>query len=185
MLFRYDIALAAWHQHLASVAQQNLGKIGFVDDAGIFLGISYPASGQMDLLLERLRAEYATEIMKSMNIQSAALALGISEREALITVLHEVAYCLLERLETGGYLRYPEALRKNTGASRMLASLRLDKVPTKADHAVAAFIRRGGRGNNETIDAIRDALSLDPTNGTLLMYLGLSQYEVFEYRPGP
>jgi tetratricopeptide (TPR) repeat protein len=183
MLFRYDIALTAWNQDLPSSAVRGLRDIGFVDHSGEFIGFKYHAGDQLDVLLGQLRKDYATAVTGALNLKSASRTLQISQSDALIILLHEAAYCLLEALDRAGILHYPEALRQGNGqnAGRVLASVRLNQKPVKADHAVAAFIRRAGRGDKETVDAIRDALRSDPTNRTLWMYLGLSLYEIADY----
>jgi tetratricopeptide (TPR) repeat protein len=182
MLLRYDIALAAWKLDLPSSAVAGLRDIGFVDNSGAFMGFGYHAGDRLDVLLGQLRRDYATAVTGALNLKSASRLLQISESDALIILVHEVAYCLLEALDRSGILRYPEALRygKENGG-RALVSARLNERPVKADHAIAAFIRRAGRGDRETVDTIRDALRSDPSNRTLWMYLGLSLYEMAEY----
>lgn len=65
--------------------------------------------------------------------------------------------------------------------SIQLASLELEQPPSLTDEAMALFMKSGWHGNEEVIKKFRDVLNKTPDNLEVLLYLGLSLYDMKRY----
>lgn len=110
--------------------------------------------------------------------------MGISSEELFVILLHETAYALFENLSRSGKLQLPPILNGvgETVGCRSVSSFLLNEPVGPKDEIEYLFERSGWHGDQKTIDACREALKNDANDTDVLMYLGLSLYQMREYR---
>jgi len=181
---RFELHQAAWDKEITNIqAKEKMKEFGAFDMNGRFSVYSYKRDGKLDQTLSNLTKEYASEISKIYDYMALSEKFDIPSDELFVIVLHETAYAVFEKLYESGKLQVPEILlhgdsKKN---SIQLTSLELELPPSLTDEAMALFMKSGWHGNEEVIKKFREVLNKTPDNLEVLLYLGLSLYDMKMY----
>jgi hypothetical protein len=181
----YDLYRLAWGQppRDSSVATR-LRAYGVFDASGRSRLFAYPQGGALDSLLTGMSREYAAAVANAYDWSALARRFHLSPGQLFVIVLHETAYALLDDLQTRGRLDVPAVLLGGGGPAQSVAlvSLRLGAPPRAFDEAMARYLSNGAHGDPSVVRGFEDALTRDPENAEILWYLGLSLYDVRQYR---
>jgi tetratricopeptide (TPR) repeat protein len=123
-------------------------------------------------------------VSKAYDYDALGHSLHIPSGELFVILLHETVYGVFEDLSRAGKLRFPPALTSQGERKEcvQLVSLRLGERPRADDEAMFLFMRSGWRGNKQTVEKFRQVLDKNPNNRDALLYLGMSLYQVQDYR---
>jgi tetratricopeptide (TPR) repeat protein len=91
---------------------------------------------------------------------------------------------VFDDLSRSGELQIPKVLT-GSGAMRdavRLVSLTIAEPPGADDDAMYLLIKNGWRGNAETAAKFREVVDKDPNKSADWLYLGMSLYEIKDYR---
>lgn len=181
---RFELHQAAWKKEITNIqAKEKMKEFGIFDMHGSFSVFSYKRSDKLDQILTNLTKEYASEVSEIYDYMALSEKFDVPSDELFVIVLHETAYAVFEKLYESGKLQIPEILlhedsKKN---SIQLTSLELEQPPSLIDEAMALFMRSGWHGNEEVIKKFREVLNKTPDNMEVLLYLGLSLYDIKRY----
>lgn len=174
---------AAWQRPVTDSADvQRLREHGFVHD-GSFDGYVYHAGDTLDVVLDSLRERYAAAVARVVD-WTAPPPFDLTRSDYFVILLHETAYALFELLDRSGSLTVPTALREG-GSPRSavdLTSLVLREETSPEDDAMALYMADGWHGSARVIAMFERVLGEAPENTNVLLYLGMSLYDVGEYR---
>jgi len=181
---RLPLRKAAWGQKYTDDNIPALQRLGLLDDRAQFQGFAYHIDDPLDKLLNQLTKDYAALVAGAYDYSRVSRSLGISSEELFVILLHETAYALFENLSRSGKLQLPPVLNGvgETVECRSVASLLLNQPVGPKEEIEHLFEKSGWRGDQKTIDACREALKTDQNDSDVLMYLGLSLYQIGEYR---
>lgn len=181
---RFELHQAAWKKEITNIqAKEKMKEFGIFDMNGRFSVFSYKRSEKLDQILTDLTREYASEVSKIYDYTALSEKFDIPYDELFVIVLHETAYEVFEKLYKSDKLTIPKILlhedsKKN---SIQLASLELEQPPSLTDEAMALFMKSSWHGNEEVIKKFREVLNKTPDNLEVLLYLGLSLYDLKRY----
>jgi len=181
---RFELHQAAWDKEITNIqAKEKMKEFGAFDVNDRFSVFSYKRGDKLDQILVNLTEEYASKVSKIYDYKALSEKFDVPYDELFVIVLHETAYAVFERLYKSGKLLIPEILlREDSKANSIqLASLQLDQPPSLTDEAMALFMKSGWHGNEEVIKKFREVLNKTPDNLELLLYLGLSLYDIKRY----
>lgn len=175
---------AAWGQVVRDDRVATVAKYGLLDTGGRFRGFAIHKGDAVDTLVQRLRAQYAHLIANAYDTRELGSRWGVPADKLWVILLHETAYSLFGELANSGHLSIPGVLRGNGNLAecKSAISLWLDKPVTRGDDVRDKFERTGYVGSQEVIQSATEVLASEPGNVDALYYLGLSQYEVKDYR---
>jgi tetratricopeptide (TPR) repeat protein len=181
---RLALRKAAWGQKYADENIPALQRLGLLDDRAQFQGFAYHVDDPLDKLLNQLTKNYAALVAGAYDYNRLSRFSGISSQELFVILLHETAYALFENLSRLGKLQLPSVLNGigETAGCRSVSSFLLNQPVSPRDEIEYLFQKSGWRGDQKTIDTCRKALKNDPDDTEVQRYLGLSLYQMGEYR---
>lgn len=183
-VLRFELHLAAWDKEITNIqAKEKMEEFGAFDMNGRFSVFSYKRGDKLDQILVNLAKEYATKVSKIYDYKALSDKFDIPFDELFVIILHETAYAVFERLHKSSKLQIPEILLHEDSKKKsiQLTSLELEQPPSLIDEAMALFMRNGWHGNEEVIKKFREVLNKTPDNMEVLLYLGLSLYDMKMY----
>jgi len=181
---RFELHQAAWDKEITNIqTKEKMKEFGVFDVNDRFSVFSYKRGDKLDQILVYLTKEYASKVSKIYDYRALSEKFDGPYDELFVIVLHETAYAVFERLYESGKLQIPEILlhEDNKKNSIQLASLELEQPPSLTDEAMALFMKSGWHGNEEVIKKFREVLNETPDNLEVLLYLGLSLYDIKRY----
>ena len=179
-----DAYRLAWGKEVAADDLARLQELGFVDASRKLRVFVFHAGDGTDQLLKQLTSEYAAALTGAYDYAAAGKKLGIPPEETFLLLLHETAYAVFDTLSRSGALQIPKVL---TGSGEMrdavqLVSLVVGEPPGADDDAMYLFVKSGWRGNVQTVAKFREVVERDPGRARDWLYLGMSLYEIKDYR---
>ena len=179
-----DASRMAWGKSVSADDMARLQELGFVDASQKLKVFVYRSGDPVDTLLKELTTEYAVALAGAYEYAAVGKKFGIPPEEMFLVLLHETAYAVFDDLSRSGKLQIPKVL---TGSGEMrdavlLVSLAIARPPGADDDAMYSLIKNGWRGNAETAAKFREVLDKDPNRSDDWLYLGMSLYEIKDYR---
>jgi len=179
-----DAYRLAWGKEIAAADLVQLQELGFVVPKHKLKVFVFHVGDPTDKLLKELTSEYAALVAGAYDYVAAGKKFGIPPEEMFLVLLHETAYAVFDDLRHSGSVQIPEIL---TGSGDMrdavqLVSLAIADPPAADDDAMYLLVKNGWRGNAETAAKFHEAVEKDPNNAHAWMFLGMSLYEIKDYR---
>jgi tetratricopeptide (TPR) repeat protein len=184
---RLDLVRLAWQEPASAPGLQILQRLGCATEDGKLRVFAFPGNGAQQQLFDRLIKDYAGLLETAFDYRQLGEALNVRSDEVFVIALHELAWELLARLSEAGRLQVPAALSDPGNAAGVveLVSLRLNRKPgsgTIEEQANEIMGESGWRGTAESVRKLKELLAGNPGNPAALMYLGLSLYDLHDYR---
>ena len=181
---RLEHLYAAWEMPVKdSAAEALLRRCGLVGDDERYRGLTYRDSTPFAAKRDEWVGRYSDQVARSLDLKAAAKALGVSEGQTFVILLHEVAYELFKRLAHTGALDFPEILKTGRPVDETVnvVSLELVRLPTQEDAAMALWMKSDYHGTDEVVNAMKEVLVADPDNLTMRLLRGMSLYDLGRY----
>jgi len=181
---RFELHQAAWKKEITNIqAKEKMKEFGIFDMNGRFSVFSYKRSEKLDQILTNLTKEYASEVSGIYDYIALSEKFDIPYDELFVIVLHETAYAVFEKLYESGKLQIPGILLHEDSKKKsiQLTSIELELPPSLTDEAMALFMKNGWHGNEEVVKKFKKVLNKTPDNLEVLLYLGLSLYDLKRY----
>jgi hypothetical protein len=179
-----DASRMAWGKEVSADDMARLQELGFVDSSQKLKVFVYHSGDRVDTLLKELTTEYAAALAGVYEYAAVGKKFGLPPEQMFLVLLHETAYAVFDDLSRSGELQIPKVL---TGSGEMrdavrLVSLAIAEPPGAEDDAMYTLIKNGWRGSAETAVKFREVVDKDPNKSDDWLYLGMSLYEIKDYR---
>lgn len=179
-----DVFRVAWGKNVSDADADRLRSLGFLNEHGKSIAFTFRAGDPTDRLLDQLTTKYAELLATAYDYDKLGKQFDLTPEQMFLILGHETAYAIFGKMSHAGLLDVPPILI-GQGESRefvRLLSLKLAGPPGPADDAMYLFIKSGWRGNADCVAAFRHVIEVDPQNLDARLYLGMSLYEVGDYR---
>ncbi len=181
----FPLLQVAWGKEIKDkTIIEKMASIGLIDENGKSVIFTYKDDEGFNRFSNEMIDDYSKAVANLYDYKKLGAEFNIPPDELFVIILHETAYSLFDELNRQKKLPIPQILldekqdKKNIAS---LISLQLGTPPGPLDEAKSLFYQNRWHGNPEIIEALKQALKLQPDDIDCNFYLALSLYDEKQY----